>query len=1050
MSLIPIQRIRDCLSPAITSLVLLTMLPMVSAAQQPRKPSAVSLPNESASLHPRSWPDRDWREIGPASFGGRVDDIEAVADDPNIIFVGTASGGVFRSLNNGVTWDPVFDTDGTAMSIGDIAIAPSDRNVVWVGTGEPNNRQTSTWGDGVYRSLDGGTTWQNMGLRETQSIGRIVIDPHNPSTVFVAAVGHLWGPNEQRGLYRTKDAGKTWQKVLGVDDNTGVTDVAIASDGRTLIAATYERRRRAWGFVGGGAGSGLWRSLDGGDTWKRLTKGLPTGSTGRIGIDIARSDENIVYAVIENHDGGVFRSADRGSTWTRQNPVSQRPSYFSQIRVDPKNPNRVWFIAMDMYLSIDGGKTFTTDSVAAKTHVDRHALWIDPNHPEHMMQGTDGGVFITYDGSRTWDFVNNLPIGQFYDVSIDDRDPYWVFGGAQDNGTYAFPSGTHSKGPFTDDQVMLIGYGDGFHVATDPTNPRLVYTNAQNGRGYVADIETREERRITPVSSDRKAPYRFNWNTAILVSPNDPHVYYYGANKLLKTTDHGTTWQVMSPDLTRNQDGTKLNMGPGIPPRDSTTLSRDDGVGAYGNITTISESPRAAGTIYVGTDDGNVQMTTDGGSHWTNLTPRFHLSSPRWVSTVVASSHNARTAYVTFDGHADDDMKPYVFRTTDGGATWASISSDLPTGGSVKTLAEDPRNPNLLIAGTEFGLYWSFDGGRHWAFPGGSLPRVMVYRILVNERNNDLILATYGRSIIILDDIRSLEAGDPAQSVDEVHLFPLRAATEVYQWRDMPLGGRKFYAPNAPIGVLINYALKQQDSDTTTTAVHIQVTAPDGSIVRDMSGPATSGMHRVVWDLRSQLAFVAPPSDSGWYGISRAPYVSAGTYVVKLSARGQTVSQTVQVRTDPRAITTQEALRARNALQVRIDSLNRVFAEGRKTLAALDTEFKHLNLLLERRQLSPALDSLRTNVAAQIEKLNPKSGGGYGATPIGELFDLLGGLGSSSATPTEAEQRVFDFTAADISSNIAQVHQILTNDMPKLRAALSLAPPTTEPLQLPQ
>ncbi|HZI40531.1 MAG TPA: hypothetical protein VFD67_02485, partial [Gemmatimonadaceae bacterium] len=596
----------------------------------------VVFPSLLVAQRATNWPDSTWRAIGPASFGGRVDDIEAVPGDPRVIFVGTASGGVFRTLNNGTTWQPVFDANA-ALSIGDIATAPSDRNVVWVGTGEANNRQSSTWGDGVYRSTDGGTTWQNMGLRETQSIGRIVIDPHDPNTVFVAAVGHLFGPNEQRGLYRTHDGGRNWQKVLGVDANTGVTEVALSPNGRTLIAATYMRRRRAWGFVGGGPTSGLWRSADGGDTWQRLSKGVPAGDIGRIGVDFARSDPNVVYALIEAKEGGVFRSNDGGVTWTKQSPLQERPSYFSQIRVDPTNPERLWWLATSLYRSVDGGKTFKSDSTAIRVHPDHHAMWIDPADPRHVMLGNDGGVYFTYDDGRQWDYIANLPIGQFYDVAVDAREPYWIYGGTQDNGTFAFPSGTYSRGPLTDDQVMHIGYGDGFKVATDPANPRAVYTNSQNGRGYVLDLVTREERRITPVPAARDERYRFNWNTAILVSPNDPRIYYFGANKLLRTADYGTTWQTISPDVTRGQDWRKLPLGAGIPARDRTTLSRDDGTSEYGNITTISESPRAAGTIYVGTDDGNVQLTTDNGAHWTNITSRFALPTAHSVSAVVAS-----------------------------------------------------------------------------------------------------------------------------------------------------------------------------------------------------------------------------------------------------------------------------------------------------------------------------------------------------------------------------------------------------------------------------
>jgi photosystem II stability/assembly factor-like uncharacterized protein len=999
----------------------------------------LALASPVSAQHRASWPDSAWRFIGPAAFGGRVDDIEAVADDPRIIFVGTASGGVFRTLNNGTTWEPVFDAS-SALSIGDIAIAPSDRNVVWVGTGEANNRQSSTWGDGVYRSLDGGTTWQNMGLRGTQSIGRVVIDPRDPNTVFVAAVGHLFGPNEERGLYRTRTGGKSWDKVLGVDANTGVTDVAMASDGRTLFAATYLRRRRAWGFVGGGSTSALWRSLDGGDSWQRLASGLPPGDVGRISIDIARSDPQIVYAVIESEKGGVFRSLDRGATWTKQSALDERPSYFSQIRVDPKNPDRVWLLATSLYRSIDGGKTFSSDSVAVRVHPDHHAMWIDPTDPRHMMLGNDGGVYITYDGARRWDYVANLPIGQFYDIAVDAREPYWIYGGTQDNGTYAFPSGNYSRGPLTDDQVMHIGYGDGFHVAMDPTNPRLVYTNSQNGRGYVFDLVTREERRITPVSADSGERYRFNWNTAILVSPNDPHVYYYGANKLLRTADYGTTWQAISPDVTRGQAWRKLALGAGIPLRDRTTVSRDDGTSEYGNITTISESPKAPGLIYVGTDDGNVQLTSDGGAHWTNITARFGLTIPHTVSCVLASRFDARTAYVTFDGHTDDDLKPYAFRTTDGGASWTSIANDLPADGPVKTITEDPRNPRLLFIGTEFGLFWSTDGGRHWTFPRGTLPHVMVDRIVVNERTNDLVLGTHGRSVIILDDITPLEAWDATPTAAPVQLFPLRDAMEVYQWRDLPLpGARTFTAPNAPLGSLVTYYLAK-GTDSSAVA-HIQILAPNGSIVRELSGPATAGLHRVVWSLRTQFALVPPPEDSGYYGVPQSPYVPPGDYTVRLEAAGSTLTRTVHVRADPRVVTTAEALRARWTMMTQVDSLSGVFGDGRTAFAATDTEYTRLVAALGARSALPAsTDTLVKSIGATLATLRPRFGQDY-SSPIGQAFDLLGGLESSSATPTDAEQRTLATATKDIREAIAKLRDLNATELPKLRQlAASRAP----------
>ena len=751
-------------------------------------------------------PALPWRSIGPASFGGRIDDIEAVPGKPGTIFVGTAGGGVFRTTNNGTTWSPVFDRDGTSTSIGDIAIAPSDPGIVWVGTGEANNRQSSTWGDGIYRSLDGGDSWTHMGLAATQHIGRVVIHPRNPSIVFVAALGHLWGPNADRGVYRTTDAGATWKRVLAGDSVTGAVDVAIDPDGRTVYAALYQRQRRGFGFIGGGPGSGLFRSRDGGDTWERLSVGLPAAVKGRIGIAIAPSQPSTVYAVIESQNGGVFRSDDRGSTWRRQAPLNPRPMYYSQIRVDPAHPDRLWLLGTNLHKSIDGGRTFTTDTTGDRIHVDHHALWIDPNDGNHMMLGNDGGLYFTYDGARNWDFIDNLPIGQFYDVDVDERDPYFVYGGTQDNGTWGVPIRTYNGVGITNADVVNIAYGDGFFTVTDPADPRYIYANSQSGRAYRVHLVTREERGIRPVPPDTTETYRFNWSTPMARSPQDPRTIYYGGNRLFRTRDGGQSWDVISPDLTRNTKWKELPiMGM---KRDSTTLSRDDGTSDYGTLTTVAESPRNAGSILTGSDDGVVSLTTDGGRTWTNITSRFKLPGPRWVSRVLWSAHDPRTAFVSFDGHYDDDMAPYLFRTTDGGATWASITSDLPAGHSVKSIAEHPTNPAVVFAGTEFGLYVTVDGGRHWSRAGGTLPRVRVDDIAIHPTRHDLILGTHGRSIIVLDDVGMFDKGAPVAAAGDAVLYPIRPAMQRFITRILPTpGARTFQAPNPPAGAIITYSL---------------------------------------------------------------------------------------------------------------------------------------------------------------------------------------------------------------------------------------------------
>ena len=942
--------------------------------------------------------------------------------------MGTASGGVFRSTNNGTSWQAVFDRYANTLSIGDIAIAPSNPMVVWVGTGEANNRQSSTWGDGVYKSVDGGTTWRHMGLRETQTIGRIVVDPHNPDIVFVAAVGHLFGPNDERGLYRTKDGGATWQKVLGVDANSGATDVVISPDGRTLIAATYQRRRREFGFAGSGPGSGLWRSTDGGDTWTRITNGMPSGDLGRIGLDISKSNPNVVYAVIEASPpgSGVYRSDDFGTTWTRQSATNQRPNYFSQVRVDPKNPNRVWLLAVAVYLSTDGGKTFRSDSIAANAHPDHHALWIDPAQPDHLMLGNDGGVYLSYDGGRTWDYRDNLPIGQFYDIAIDNRTPYWIYGGAQDNGSWAFPSATYSRGGMTNADVVNTGFGDGFQSAVDPRDSRFVYANSQNGRGFLSDLVTREERFVQPVAKPGQPAYRFNWNTAVHVSPNDPKVYYMGAQKLLKTANRGETWEEISPDLTRQATRSELSVGNGFPA--GRSLSMNDGTSAYGNITTISESPKARGEIYVGTDDGNVQMTTDGGAHWTDLTSRFARPAVGYVSKVVASRHDARVAYVTFDGHWDDDMKPYLFRTSDGGATWTSIAGDIPAWKPIKTLEEDPRNPNVLFAGTEFGLYYTTDGGAHWTMPAGNVPPVMIDRIIVNPRTNDLILGTHGRSVIILEDIASLEL----TTRDEVQLFPLRAAVEVQRYRDLPWpGGEQFVAPNSPVGTYITYSIATDPP--RRDSVTIRVTAPDGSVVDELSGPDAKGTFRVLWDMRHRFKYVPPASDSGFYGPPRAPYVPPGRYTVKLIARGRELAQSVDITADPRGASTPEGQRVRAAINLKARDISRAYYDAITTMDAIDAEVARLRPLAKDR---PDADSALTSFSRTVTQLRQRARGNSIVSGIGRLFDLTAAIESSSMPPTEAQRRSIDASVAEFTDIVAKVNDAVTKTLPEVQTKL--------------
>ena len=994
-----------------------------------------------------------WRHIGPAAFGGRIDDVDVAPGDTAIIFVATASGGIFKTVNRGVTWKPVFDKDGGALSIGDVTIAPSDSNVIWAGTGEQNSRQSSSWGDGVYKSVDGGETWQHMGLRETHHIGRIAIHPRNPDVVYVAALGRLWGANEERGLFRTTDGGASWQKVLYVDPGTGVVDVVLGADGRTLFAAAYQRRRRAWGFVGGGPGSALYRSQDGGDTWEKLGGGLPSGNVGRIGIEISKSHPDIIYVIYQHKEGGVFRSEDRGRTWTRTNELNPRPMYYSKIRIDPRNPQKVWVLGSQLHLSEDGGRTFRTEGTGNLIHVDHHALWLNPENPDHMVLGNDGGLYFSYDGSRNWLFVDNLPIGQYYDIGVDAREPYWIYGGTQDNGTWAIPSRTSSELGITNADVVNIAYGDGFYTAVDPADPRVIYANSQSGRAYQVDLETREERGIRPVPKDPEERYRFNWSTPLLISPHDSKVVYYGANKLFRTSDRGQTWEVISPDLTRNQDWKKLPiMGQ---ERSADTLSRDDGVSDFGTITTIAESPLQAGLLYVGTDDGNVQVSRDGGKSWQDITSRFKLPGPRWVSRVIASRHEEGTAYAAFDGHQDDDFTPYIFKTTNFGASWSRISGEIPAGVVVNALAEHWRSPSVLFAGTEFGLFLSTSGGERWTRAPGNLPPVPIDDVLIEERTNDLVLGTHGRSIIILDDITALEELDKASGA-EAYLFPVRDATQSYQKRLLPVpGAGKFSGPNPEEGALITYFLRNEaptpaGAAPDAPAVTLRIQDAGGTTIREIRGKDGKGLHRVAWDLRHPLPPPLPDAaeTEGWFGTVKGPFVLPGEYTVTLLARGIETSRKVRVRADPTARTAAEGLAARHAAGVKLNELLRAFDDATGAVQAVDRELEALKKLLDGQQDAPA--HIRDALAAVSKKFQPVkerfTPGGFGG-PRFQITDLAGQLQAWSGEPTQAQMWTIEQLTKDVTEGIAQLNGLITTDLPALQKQVRDSGMTSPPVR---
>ena len=690
-----------------------------------------------------------FRSIGPANMGGRVSDIVGIPGDPKTFYVGGADGGVWKTTNGGITFEGQFQNEA-AYSVGALAVSASDPNVVWLGSGEGDPRNSTSYGNGVYRSTDAGRSWTHLGLDDTERIKRIVVHPRDPDHAYTCALGHAWGKNAERGVFETRDGGASWEKVLFIDEDTGCSDLAMdASNPRILYAGMWTHRRRPWRFDSGGKETGLYKSTDAGKTWEKKTKGLPKGAMDRIGVSVAQSKPNIVYVITEAVDeGSLFRSEDWGESFhmVHDNPrINFRPFYYSDVRVDPSNPEVLFSLSGGLFKSTDGGKTF--DRIAQGVHGDHQSMWIDPEDSEHVLSGSDGGYQVSFDGGENWDVINNVALSQYYQIFFDDRNPYYVCGGLQDNGNWCGPSRTaHSAGIIKHDWYTVSG-GDGFYTVPVPGQPHLVYSNSQGGSINLSDTRSGNTMRIHPYPAkvgsagdaivDHK--YRFNWDAPIHISPHDPGVVYFGGNVLFKSSDYGYSWEEISPDLTTDDPDKQLTSG-GEVVTDNTAAE------FHCTILTIAESPVARGVIWVGTDDGNLQVTRDGGATWKNVKDNVDgLPEFTWIAKIDASHHRAGTAYVAVDHHRSDDFAPYVFKTTDYGESWSSLASGLPRDDYVKVVREDPKNENLLYVGMERGLYASWNGGERWVDIRNNLPPVSVRDIKVHPRENDLIVGTHGR-----------------------------------------------------------------------------------------------------------------------------------------------------------------------------------------------------------------------------------------------------------------------------------------------------------------
>jgi photosystem II stability/assembly factor-like uncharacterized protein len=1013
-----------------------------------------AIPLTSAPVDPALLSGLRWRHIGPAMFSSRVDDVAGVPGNPDILYSANSTGGLWKSSNGGITFESVFN-DGGTLSVGAVAISPDSPDTVYIGTGEGFPRNSISYGDGIYKTTDGGKTWRNVGLRDSQRFSRIVVDPKTPSIVYAAAMGHAFGPNQERGIFRSNDAGATWKRVLFVDERTGASDVAVdPQDPKIIYAGMYEYIRKPWSFSSGGPGSGLYRSADGGETWTKLTdpklnNGLPGAKLiGRIGISICLTNPNVVYALVEAQEPGVlWRSSDRGRHWTLVNSsrnINNRPFYYTQIRVDPNNENRLFTMSGSFNRSTDGGKTFTSIP-GASMFGDHHALWIDPKNSKRMLSGTDGGFFITNDGAEHWDFKNKMPVAQPYHVGVDMAEPYNVMGGFQDHEIWVGPSEIWNQvGVREGDWHRLRNMADGMYALADPRDPNIIYYNGHFGDITRLDRRNNEEHFIQPYPPGPAGggadleKYRFNWNSALHMSPTNPDVVYYGGNVLFKTTDGGMNWTIISPDLTTNDKEKQRSSGGPI----STDNTRAE---FHCTIVSIAESPRDPKVIWAGTDDGNVQITRDGGTRWTNVVKNIpgHLPAP-WVKSIQASWTDAGTAYVAIDQHWQDDFKPHAFMTADYGQTWKDISAGLNS--YVHIVMDDPKQPNLLYAGTELGIFVSFDRGENWTDLRLSEPHISVVDMKVHPRDNDLIIASHSGGFYILDDVTPLQGLAGAMNTKATVFKPMRTTRYVQASDTSVLGNGVWVARNKPYGAIISYYL----SSAIPGGVQLTITDAAQRTLQTLGGTGDAGVNRVVWGLQgpgcpatssAMTALAAGRAGGrgaagrggrggGRGGAAGGPRVMPGTYNVRLSALGQTSDQEFTVRLDPRVKSSQEDLTIFDREVNRLQDTECAIGSESSRVSAVENQLAQLEGKLPNGELTSqakAIDTALSEVGRDLGEVSAR------------LRWLVEQVNGNLGRPTTAQIEYIGIYNQRVRDSGARLDALWKGDLVKLNTGLQAA-----------
>jgi photosystem II stability/assembly factor-like uncharacterized protein len=1049
-----------------------------------------------------------FRSIGPAVASGRVVAIAVNPKNKFEYYVGVASGGVWKTVNDGTTWTPVFDKEGS-YSIGWVTLDPNDPSVVWVGAGESNSQRSVAYGDGIYRSDDGGKNWQNLGLKKSEHIGRVVIDPRDSKVVYVAAEGPLWGPGGDRGLYKSADGGKTWKAVLTISENTGVVDVAIDPSNPDIVyAAAYQRRRHVFTLIDGGPESAIYKSTDAGATWNKLKNGLPTVDMGRIGLAVSPADANVVYATVEAADGkgGIFRSSDRGATWERRNEFDVGAMYYSQVIADPKNADRIFVMNVSLRESLDGGKTLHKIN-EVNHHGDNHAIWIDPDNTKHWLLGSDGGMYETWDDAKSWEFKANLPTVQLYDVAVDNAFPFYnVCGGTQDNFSWCGPERTRNVNGIMNSDWFVTTGGDGFRSQVDPADANTIYSESQYGVLVRYDKTTGQELVLQPQEGKGEPALRWNWDSPVIISPHAHTRLYFAANKLFRSDDRGDTWKATSGDLTRQIDRNKLPVMGRVWEPDA--VAKNASTSFYGNIVALAESPKKEGLIYVGTDDGLIQVTADGGQSWTKYEKFVGVPDMTYVSRLAASQHDANTVYAAFDNHKNEDFKPYLLRSTDAGKSWSSIAGNLPENGTVLAFAEDAVNPNLLFAGTEFGAFFTVDGGLHWVQLKGGLPTIAVRDMVLQAREGDLVIATFGRGFYVLDDVSALRQ-IKAETLEQqaAALFPVKDAL-LYIERH-PLGGPKkgfqgdsFYtAENPPYGTVFTAYLKEKlktkkekrqeaekeaakknqtlpyptndelraEAEDAKPEVYFMVYDESGAPIRRVEGGIEAGFQRAAWDLRYPVVALPeheeneedfPPA------ASNGTLVLPGSYSVRCFQKVDGAvtelgaAQKFKIVTDGQGSMNAADLAVREEFHRKVARLYRAVSGATRTAHEVDERLKSIRDALHDTpaagtQLDAAEEAIRQKNRlilralrgdAEMQKRNEPV-----ASSINDRIEaIMEGERFSLARPTQSHLDDYNIAAGEFAEQLSKLHVLVEDDLVKLEKDMEAAGAPWTPGRVPE